>query len=33
MTLFAVFLLGFSAGSALIGLAAAFEMGPDARDR
>src|SRR5699024_7897596 len=33
MTTLAVFLLGFAAGGAVIGLAAAFEMGPDARDR
>lgn len=33
MTTLAVFLLGFAAGGAVIGFAAAFEMGPDARDR
>lgn len=33
MTTLAVFLLGFAAGGAVIGLAAAFEMGPGARDR
>ena len=33
MTLLAVFMLGFAAGGAVIGFAAAFEMSPDARDR
>lgn len=33
MTLFAVFLLGFAAGGAVIGFAAAFEMDPSPRDR
>lgn len=33
MTLLAVFMLGFAAGGAVIGFAAAFEMGPDRHDR
>lgn len=33
MTTLGIFLLGFAAGGAVIGLAAAFEMGPDPRDR
>ena len=33
MTTLAVFILGFAVGGAVICLAAAFEMGPDARDR
>ena len=33
MTTLAVFILGFAVGGAVIGLAAASEMNPDARDR
>lgn len=33
MTALGIFLLGFAAGGAVIGFAAAFDMGPGARDR
>lgn len=33
MTTFAIFLLGFAAGGALIGFACSFEMGSARRDR
>lgn len=33
MTALGIFLLGFAAGGAVIGFAAAFEVDPDPRDR